>query len=102
MLCSKTVCSMFFVYLILKQVTMADLSTNTLVEFRSQENQVTLFVRLDAQEETVWLNLNQMAELFQKDKSVISRHLKKAFERGELDKEAVVAKTATTASDGKT
>ena len=81
---------------------MADIFSNKVVEFRSHENYVTLSVRLDAKKETVWLSLNQIAELFQRDKSVISRHLKKAFERGELDKEEVVAKNATTALDKKT
>ncbi len=51
--------------------------------------------------ETVWLSLGQMVELFQRDKSVISRHIKNIFEEGELDAGAVVAKFATTAADGK-
>ena len=53
-------------------------------------------------DETVWLTLNQMANLFARDKSVISRHLRNVFKEGELTREAVVAKNATTASDGKT
>ena len=51
--------------------------------------------------DTVWLSLDQMAELFQCDKSTISRHIKNVFLEGELQREAVVAKFATTASDGK-
>lgn len=51
--------------------------------------------------ETVWLALNQMADLFGRDKSVISRHLRNIFQDGELVREAVVVKNATTASDGK-
>lgn len=51
--------------------------------------------------ETVWLALNQIADLFQRDKSVISRHLRNIFETGELVKKRVVAKNATTAADGK-
>ncbi len=51
--------------------------------------------------ETVWLALSQIAELFQRDKSVISRHLRNIFETGELVKKRVVAKNATTAADGK-
>ena len=43
-----------------------------------------------------------MAELFQRDKSTISRHIKNIFEEGELQRNSVVAKFATTASDGKT
>ena len=53
-------------------------------------------------EDTVWLSLDQMAELFQRDKSTISRHIKNIFEEGELQRNSVVAKFATTASDGKT
>ena len=53
-------------------------------------------------EDTVWLSLEQMAELFQRDKSTISRHIKNIFEEGELQRNSVVAKFATTASDGKT
>ena len=51
--------------------------------------------------ETVWLSLDQMASLFQRDKSTISRHIKNVFEEGELEKDSVVAKYATTAADGK-
>lgn len=57
-------------------------------------------VRLDG--ETVWLGLMQMTELFGRDKSVISRHLRNVFKEGELERDAVVAKFATTAADGKT
>ena len=46
-------------------------------------------------DETVWLSLNQMAELFQRDKSVISRHISNIFEEGELPLESTVAKYAT-------
>ena len=52
--------------------------------------------------ETVWLSIDQMAILYQRDKSTISRHIKNVFEEGELIKDSVVAKFATTASDGKT
>ena len=52
--------------------------------------------------ETCWLSLNQLADLFQRDKSVISRHIKNLFDEGELVREAVVAEFATTAADGKT
>lgn len=52
--------------------------------------------------ETVWLSLDQMASLFNRDKSTISRHVKNIFEEKELDPISVVVKNATTASDGKT
>jgi len=45
--------------------------------------------------DAVWLSLNQLAELFQRDKSVISRHIKNIFEERELHPEATVAKFAT-------
>ena len=57
-------------------------------------------VRLDG--ETVWLSLAQMSELFQRDKSVISRHVGNLFREGELTRDSVVANFATTAADGKT
>ena len=53
-------------------------------------------------EDTVWLSIDQMAELFQRNKSTISRHIKNIFSEGELVRESVVANFATTASDGKT
>lgn len=52
--------------------------------------------------DTIWLSVDQMAELFQRDKSTISRHIKNIFAEGELKREAVVANFATTAADGKT
>ncbi len=52
--------------------------------------------------DTVWLSIDQMAELFQRDKSTISRHIKNVFDERELDKNRVVANFATTAADGKT
>ncbi len=59
-------------------------------------------VRLDAEHETVWLSLQQLSDVFDRNKSVISRHLKNIFGDAELDRESVVAKNATTAADGKT
>jgi len=53
-------------------------------------------------DDTVWLSIDQMAELFQRDKSVIGKHVRNIFKEGELIKEAVWAKFAYTASDGKT
>ena len=53
-------------------------------------------------QETVWLSIDQMAELFQRDKSVIGKHVRSIFSEGELDKKSVWAKFAYTASDGKT
>ena len=53
-------------------------------------------------DETLWLSLNQISELFDRDKSVMSKHLKNIFEEGELARDSVVAQNATTAADGKT
>ncbi|MFZ5764151.1 MAG: virulence RhuM family protein [Thermodesulfobacteriota bacterium] len=68
--------------------------------YQSEEGRSALDVHL--KDETVWLTLNQIANLFERDKSVISRHFRNVFQSGELVKEAVVAKNATTAADGKT
>ena len=46
--------------------------------------------------DTVWLSIDQMAELFQRDKSTISRHIKNIFEEGELNRNSVVANFAHT------
>jgi prophage maintenance system killer protein/predicted transcriptional regulator len=61
-----------------------------------------LELRGDFDKETVWATLDQIANVFGRDKSVISRHLKNIFNEGELLRVAVVAKNATTAADGKT
>ena len=50
--------------------------------------------------DTVWLSIDQMAELFQRDKSTISRHIANVYEEGELDKKATVAKNATVQTEG--
>lgn len=50
-------------------------------------------------EDTVWLSIDQMAELFQRDKSTISRYIKNIFSEGELVRESVVANFAITAAD---
>ena len=51
--------------------------------------------------DTVWLSIDQMAELFQRDRSVIGKHVRNIFKEGELSKESVWAKFAYTAADGK-
>ena len=68
--------------------------------YQTEDGKTKIEVRME--DETVWLSLNQMAELFQRDKSVISRHIKNIFSEGELDEKSVVANFATTAADGKT
>ncbi len=59
-------------------------------------------IEIKFENETCWLSLNQISELFDRDKSVISRHLKKIFTDGELEENQVVAFFATTAADKKT
>jgi len=68
--------------------------------FQSADGYIQFDVALD--QDTVWLSLEQMVLLFERDKSVISRHLSNLFKEGELVRDSVVAKNATTASDGKT
>ena len=64
------------------------------------DNEVKLEVRLE--NETVWLSIEEMAQLFGRDISVIGKHIRNVFKEGELLKESVWAKFAYTASDGKT
>ena len=59
-------------------------------------------IEVKLQNDTVWLSLDQMAELFQRNKSTISRHVKNVLEDGELEEKSVVAFFATTAADSKT
>ncbi len=70
-----------------------------LVIFKAQDGNIKLNVNIE--NETVWLSLDQMSELFERDKSTISRHIKNIFKDGELSQNSVVANFATTASDGK-
>lgn len=58
-------------------------------------------IEVKLQNDTVWLSLDQMAELFQRNKSTISRHIKNVLEDGELEADSVIAYFATTATDGK-
>jgi len=57
-------------------------------------------VRFD--QETVWLNRNQLSLLFNRDIKTIGKHVNNVFKEGELDEKSVVAKFATTAADGTT
>ena len=66
--------------------------------YQTDDGQTRLDVRIEA--ETVWLSLNQMADLFQRDKSVISRHMGNVFKTGELERKSTVAKFATVQQEG--
>jgi DNA ligase (NAD+) len=76
------------------------MQNNKLILFQSQDGNVTIDVQL--QSDTVWLSLNQISQLFGRDKSVISRHLSNIFKSEELERKSVVAFFATTGNDGKT
>ena len=77
---------------------------------KSDKNDVVIYqgkngaieLRGDFKHENIWATLDQIAGVFGRDKSVISRHLKNVFNEHELDRNSVVAKNATTATDGKT
>ena len=78
-----------------------NMETNgNIIIYQTEDGLTKLDVQLH--DETVWLSLDMMAQLFQRDKSTISRHIKNIFAEGELQTSAVVANFATTASDGKT
>jgi hypothetical protein len=72
---------------------------NEIIIYTTPDGKETFEVNL--KKDTVWLNLNQIGELFKRDKSVISRHTKNIFDNAELNRKSVVVKFATTASDGK-
>ena len=73
-------------------------SGGEVVLFQADDGKTRIEVQLE--NETVWLSLNQMTELFQRDKSVVSRHLNAIFKSGELVREATVAKNATVQIEG--
>lgn len=75
-------------------------NNDNMLIYQSEDGKIKIDVRFE--KETVWLSLDQMAILFGRDKSTISRHIKNIFEEGELQAPSVVANYATTATDGKT
>lgn len=75
-------------------------NNDNMLIYQSEDGKIKIDVRFE--NETVWLSLDQMAILFGRDKSTISRHIKNIFEEGELQDPSVVANYATTATDGKT
>lgn len=70
-----------------------------IILYQTPDGESKIEVRLE--NDTVWLSADQMAELFQRNKSTISRHIKNVLEDGELEESSVVAFFATTAADGK-
>jgi prophage maintenance system killer protein len=83
-----------------KQKIQASPTKGEIILYQEPNGKTALNVRLEGQ--TLWLNLNQIASLFDRDKSVISRHLRNIFKTGELERNSVVAFFATTAADSKT
>lgn len=74
--------------------------SDQIVVYEAPDGQVQVDVHLDR--ETVWLSQEQMAELFGRERSVVTKHIRNVFKEGELEPEAVRAKFAHTAADGKT
>ncbi len=72
---------------------------NPIVIFEGADR--TVEVRLDAYQQTIWLSMQQISELFNRDKPGISRHLNNIFKDSELSREAVAPKNITTTADGK-
>jgi hypothetical protein len=70
-----------------------------IIMYRTEDGLTKIETTFDG--DTVWLSLDQMAELFQRDRSVIGKHIRNIFNEGELEKDSVWAKFAHTASDGK-
>jgi hypothetical protein len=72
---------------------MTDQSRGEILLYKTEDGKERLEVRLEA--ETVWMSLNQINALFDRDKSAISKHIKNIFKEGELKEDATVAKFAT-------
>ena len=83
----------------MKQELVKSESRNEIVVYQPNE---TMRLEVAIQDDTVWLNQMQMAELFGRERSVIAKHIRNAFKEGELLPESVCAKFAQTAADGKT
>jgi hypothetical protein len=79
---------------------MTDVSGGEVLVYEDTDGRVRVDVRLDR--ETVWLTQQQMAELFGRERSVITKHIRNVIAEGELERDAVCANFAHTAADGKT
>jgi prophage maintenance system killer protein len=75
------------------------MNKGTIEIYQTPEASIALEVKLE--EETVWLNRNQLAQLFDRDVKTIGKHVNNVFKEGELERDSVVANFATTAADGK-
>lgn len=74
-------------------------TNSEIIIYQTEDGQTKIDVRME--NETVWLSLNQMIDLFNSSKSNISEHIKHIFEEGELNENSVVRNFRTTATDGK-
>jgi hypothetical protein len=87
------------IYAKMNEKQQSEPETSEFLLYQTEDGQTRLEVVFRG--ETCWLSLNQLAELFQRDKSVISQHISNIFSEGELARGSVVANFATTAADGK-
>lgn len=85
-----------YIFLIKGKVTMPE---SNIIMYTTEDGLTKIETTFE--NDTVWLSIDQMAELFQRDKSVIGKHIRNIFKEGELVKDSVWAKFAYTASDGK-
>ncbi|MEI7436744.1 MAG: hypothetical protein WCL16_08070 [bacterium] len=74
-------------------------SKSEIILYQTEDNRTRIEVRLE--NETVWLTQAQLSDLFQRERSVITKHIRNLFEEGELVEDAVCANYARTAADGK-
>ena len=79
-------------------MTLPQPSESQILLYQTEDGRTRIEVQFKG--ETVWLSLNQMADLFQRDKSVISKHIRNVFDEGELGSDSTVAKIATVQTEG--
>jgi len=74
------------------------MNKNEIILYETSDHSVKLNVNTDG--DTVWLSMDQLTDLFERDKSTISRHIRNVFKEGELERAATVAKFATVQTEG--
>lgn len=79
-------------------MTKSETKTNRLIIYQTEDGKVKIETHFE--DETVWLNIDQVAELFQRDRSVVAKHVRKIFSEGELQEELVCANFAQTTQHG--
>ena len=83
---------------LITEVPLEQQARDQVILFQAADGQVSLDVRLEA--DTVWLSQAQMAELFGRERSVISRHVGNVFKEGELEADSTCAKSAQVQTEG--